>query len=136
MFVFLCLNKHNTWLDICMLLFFILDLNMKVITTSLTWKPILERLWKKRLGGRISCPEMKASVPLLSLFCKTAPFPMKKWPYKRGVLSWRGQFSSILPSQCIWNLACLREEGDVCGSCLIRWVLMYNICDSTNSSMI
>ena len=96
MFVFLCLNKHNTWLDICMLLFFILDLNMKVITTSLTWKPILERLWKKRLGGRISCPEMKASVPLLSLFCKTAPFPMKKWPYKRGGISWEDFYPCVM----------------------------------------
>jgi hypothetical protein len=30
---------------------------------------------------------------------------MKKWPYKRGVLTWRRQFSSILLSLCIGNLA-------------------------------
>jgi len=30
---------------------------------------------------------------------------MNKWPYNRGNLSWRGQFISILLSQCIWNLS-------------------------------
>ena len=30
---------------------------------------------------------------------------MQKWPFKRDVLSWGGQFSGILLSLCIWNLA-------------------------------
>ena len=30
---------------------------------------------------------------------------MNKWYYKRNGLYWGGQFSRILPSQCIWNLA-------------------------------
>jgi hypothetical protein len=30
---------------------------------------------------------------------------MKKWPHKRGGLSWGGQFSSFLLSQCIWYMA-------------------------------
>ena len=28
-----------------------------------------------------------------------------EWPYKRGDLSWGGHFTTILLSQCIWNLA-------------------------------
>ena len=29
------------------------------------------------------------------------------WPNNRGDLSWGGQFTIILPTQCIWNLAWL-----------------------------
>ena len=32
-----------------------------------------------------------------------------RWPYKRGGLSWEGQFSSILLLQCIWNLPDKRD---------------------------
>jgi hypothetical protein len=30
---------------------------------------------------------------------------IKEWPYKRGGLCWRGQFSCILLFQCVWNLS-------------------------------
>ena len=41
---------------------------------------------------------------------QNAKWMMKKWPWKRGGLSWEGQFTSILLSQYILNLA-WKEDG-------------------------
>jgi hypothetical protein len=52
--------------------------------------------------------------------CKATHSVIKKWPYKRGDLSWGGQFTNILLSHCILTVAWKEVCGLWCESGLIR----------------
>jgi hypothetical protein len=58
---------------------------------------------------------------------------MKKWPHKRGGLSWGGQLSSCLLSQCIWYMALY--EGCLINIQLMHTFLNHQMCFFTSHSL-